>query len=71
MSTPAPESRPPPPPREIQHRRTLIVLAWLLIAGGLAIIFFLERMLMPMRILIGLTDIFAGLGLLILVRQKR
>jgi polyferredoxin len=69
--SPDSHSPPPSPPREIQHRRTLIVLAWLLIVGGLAIIFFLERMLMPMRILIGLTDIFAGLGLLILVRQKR
>ncbi|WP_414662137.1 hypothetical protein [Horticoccus sp. 23ND18S-11] len=47
-----------------------MALAFLLIAGGLAVLFFLQRMPLPMRILVGLIDVFAGLGFLVLVRQK-
>ena len=53
-----------------QQRRTITVLACFLIVSGVLIIFFLKRVPPPMRILVGLTDFFAGLILLVLVRQK-
>lgn len=56
--------------RILRQRRTLQALAVLLIAGGLAVLFLLQRMPLPMRILVGLIDVFAGLGFLVLVRQK-
>ena len=63
---PAPEST----LRRERQKRTVTALAFVLIAGGLTVLLLLERMPLPMRILVGLTDIFAGLTLLVLVRQK-
>jgi uncharacterized membrane protein HdeD (DUF308 family) len=53
-----------------RQKRTLVVLASLLIIGGLVVLFLLQRMPLPMRILVGLTDVVGGLALLVLVRQK-
>jgi hypothetical protein len=56
--------------RRERQKRTVTVLSVVLIAGGVAVLLLLQRMPLPMRILVGLTDIFAGLTLLVLVRQK-
>jgi hypothetical protein len=56
--------------QRIRQKRTIAALAMLLIAGGLIILFALTRMPLPMRVLVGLIDVFAGLTLLVLVRQK-
>ena len=56
--------------RAVRQKRMIVILAALLIAGGLTVLFALERMPLPMRILVGLTDVFGGLTLLVLVRQK-
>jgi hypothetical protein len=56
--------------RRLRQKRLTVVLAWFLILGGAIILLALERMPLPMRILVGLVDIFAGLTLLVLVRQK-
>lgn len=61
MSSPSPLAR---------QRRILITLAFVLIASGLAVLLLLKRMPLPLRILVGLMDVFAGLGFLVLVRQK-
>lgn len=53
-----------------RKRRTLLLLSFGLIAGGLAMLFLLDRVPRPMRIVAGLTDIFAGLVLLVVARQK-
>ena len=53
-----------------RQKRTIIALACVLIAGGLVVLLVLDRMPLPLRILVGLMDVFAGLGLLVLVRQK-
>lgn len=63
------------PAHELLHRRrrqkrTVTALAVLLIAGGLAVLFLLPQIPLPMRLMIGLGDLFAGLVLLVLVRQK-
>ena len=54
----------------LRQRRTIIALAILLVAAGIAVLFVLDRMPLPLRILVGLTDVFGGLTLLVLVRQK-
>jgi hypothetical protein len=56
--------------RAVRQKRMIVILAAFLIAGGLTVLFALERMPLPMRILVGLTDVFGGLTLLVLVRQK-
>lgn len=60
----------PPDPRLRRQKRTLLVLASGLIVAGIVVLFFLQRMPLPMRILVGLTDVFGGLVLLVLIRQK-
>lgn len=53
-----------------RQRRTVIALSLVLIAGGLAVLFLLNRIPPPLRILVGLTDIVGGAVLLVVVRQK-
>lgn len=69
---PAAPANPAPEPRlSPQQARTLRILAAILIAGGVVVLALLERMPLPLRIIVGLTDIVAGLGLLVFVRQKK
>jgi len=56
--------------RPKRQRTTVIALATLLIVGGLVVLLALRRLPLPMRIMAGLTDILAGVVLLVLVRQK-
>jgi hypothetical protein len=53
-----------------RQKTKVLALAGVLIAGGLLILFGLKKIPPPMRILAGLGDIVAGLGLLVLARQK-
>jgi hypothetical protein len=66
----SPESDPRPPALRARQRTILLTLAFLLIGGGLLILLVLEKVPPPLRIIAGLSDIFAGLVLLVLVRQK-
>jgi hypothetical protein len=56
--------------RHARQKRTLSVLAAALIAGGLAVLLLLDRIPLPLRLLIGLGDLIAGAVLLVVVRQK-
>ena len=71
---PTPPSAPPDPAaiarEKAKLRRTVLILAPVLIVGGIAVLAFLDRMPAPLRILVGLGDIFAGLTLLVLLKQK-
>lgn len=60
----------PPAVQRARQKRTLLALAAILIAGGLVVLFALKRMPLPLRIMVGLGDLFAGCALLVLVRQK-
>jgi hypothetical protein len=51
-------------------RRTVLILAPILIAGGILVLVFLKRMPPPLRILVGAGDIVVGLTLLVLLKQK-
>lgn len=53
-----------------RQKIVLTVLAAALVAAGLLVLFALDRMPAPLRLLVGLGDLFAGLVLLVLVRQK-
>ena len=57
-------------PQRARQKRTIVVLALALVIGGLTVLFLLKRMPLPMRMLVGLTDVIAGLVLLVVVRQK-
>ncbi len=53
-----------------RQKRTLLVLGSLLVAAGLVILVFLERVPLPLRLLLGASDLIAGAVLLLVVRQK-
>lgn len=59
-----------PAEQRARQRRLLLILGPALIAGGLAVLIFVTRMPLPLRIIVGLTDIIAGCALLLVVRQK-
>jgi len=59
-----------PAARLARQKRTATILAGVLILGGLAVLFLVQRMPLPLRILVGLGDLVAGCVLLLLIRQK-
>jgi uncharacterized membrane protein HdeD (DUF308 family) len=68
MTEPAPNSA--AAARLARQRRQVVVAASVLIVGGVLILFVLKRVPMPMRILIGLTDLTGGIVLLVLALRK-
>lgn len=54
----------------LRQRRIVLTIAPLLIVAGLVVLLFLKRMPLPLRLAVGLADVFTGLVLLVLVRQK-
>ena len=61
---------PPTDVRRAKQKRTLMILAFGLITAGLVVLVVLQKMPLPLRLLVGLTDVFAGLTLLVVARQK-
>ena len=59
-----------PAARRARQQHTLLLLATVLIAAGLVVLFFLSRVPWPLRVLIGCGDVIAGSVLFVLVRQK-
>ena len=59
-----------PAERRARQKKFLVLLGFVLIAGGLVILLLLQRVPTPLRILVGLTDIVAGLTMLVVARQK-
>ena len=53
-----------------RQRRQIGLLAWVLLAAGVAILLLLDRIPLPLRLLMGFVDLVAGAGLLVLRRQK-
>jgi hypothetical protein len=56
--------------QRVRQKRLTTILACILIGGGVVVLVAVQRMPLPVRILVGLVDVFAGLALLVLVRQK-
>lgn len=63
-------SLPDPATVRARQKRTLTILAPVLILSGLAVLLLLSRIPLPLRLLIGLTDVIAGCVLLVVIRQK-
>ena len=55
---------------QLRQRRKITWLAWFLITAGLAILLLVDRLPLPLRLLMGFVDLVAGAGLLVLRRQK-
>ncbi len=53
-----------------RQKRTLTLLGTVLVVAGLVILAFLQRVPLPLRLLLGATDLIAGAVLLLVVRQK-
>lgn len=70
MSSPGTPPEPAATGVRARQRRTLTFLAWGLIAAGVAVLAFLDRMPLPARVFTGLGDIIAGCVLLLVRRQK-
>jgi hypothetical protein len=56
--------------RRHRQKRTLTLLAAMLMAGGLSVLLLLDRIPLPLRLMIGLGDVIAGAVLLLVLRQK-
>jgi hypothetical protein len=52
-----------------RQKRTVTIIACLLILGGAIILFAVKRMPLPMRIMVGLTDVVGGIVLLVLAQR--
>lgn len=65
---PVPENVPSATQR--RQRRTVTILATALLIGGAVVLCLLKRMPLPLRILVGLTDLVGGAVLLVVARQK-
>ena len=59
-----------PAARIARQKRIITILAAFLILGGVVVLLVLNRVPLPLRMLIGLGDVIAGCVLLVLVRQK-
>ena len=56
--------------RPARQKTVITTLGVLLIVAGLVVALFLKRIPLPLRLLIGVGDAFAGSVLLLVVRQK-
>ena len=56
--------------RRTRQKRTITLLAVVLIIGGVIVLLALQRLPLPLRLLVGLGDVIAGCVLLLVVRQK-
>jgi hypothetical protein len=65
-------TEPPHPGRKYARQKRLVaILGCLLIVAGIIVLFALERVPLPMRMMAGLGDVFIGCVLLVLVRQQQ
>jgi hypothetical protein len=67
------DPQPPEPtvaPLTSRQRRILIVMSAVLFLGGLAIMFFLQRLPLPARLGLGVIDIIGAAVLVVFLRQN-
>ena len=65
-----PSAPPPPPVDRARLRQRMLFLAVVLAVGGIAVLAFLTRIPLPLRLAVGLTDLTASAVLFLVVRQK-
>jgi hypothetical protein len=68
----APASSPPQSaaPSRARLRKQMLVLATVLLIGGIVVLAFLSLIPLPLRLAVGLTDLIASAVLFTVVRQK-
>ena len=64
------EVQPLSPAARARQRKKVHALAAFLIVSGILLLFVLDRVPLPLRIIAGLGDIVAGAVLLVMARQK-
>jgi hypothetical protein len=70
MNPAPPPGRAASPADRRRQARTIAALAGVLIVGGLALVFLVDRLPLPFRLFLGLGDVIAGCVLLVVLRQK-
>ena len=58
------------PANRARLRRKMLILASILTAGGLVVLLFLDRIPLPLRLAVGLSDLIGAAVLFVVVRQK-
>ncbi|MCX6955468.1 MAG: hypothetical protein NTV51_25240 [Verrucomicrobia bacterium] len=58
------------PAQRARLRKQMLALATVLLVGGVAVLAFLTRIPLPLRIAVGITDLIASAVLFLVVRQK-
>jgi uncharacterized membrane protein HdeD (DUF308 family) len=53
-----------------RQKRIVVITSCLLIVGGFVVLFFVKRLPLPMRVMVGLTDVVGGIVLIVLVSRK-
>jgi hypothetical protein len=56
--------------RLARQKRIVIAASCLLIVGGFVVLFAVKRLPLPMRFMVGLTDVVGGIVLLVLAQRK-
>lgn len=51
-------------------RKKMLILATILVLGGLVVLLFLDRIPLPLRLAVGLSDLIGAAVLFVVVRQK-
>ena len=58
------------PAARLRLKRKMLLRATVLAVGGIAVLAFLNRIPLPLRLAVGLTDLIASAVLFLIVRQK-
>jgi uncharacterized membrane protein HdeD (DUF308 family) len=56
--------------RLARQKRIVMIASCALIVGGFVVMFFVKRLPLPMRILVGMTDMIGGVVLIILAQKE-
>jgi uncharacterized membrane protein HdeD (DUF308 family) len=56
--------------RLARQKRIIVITSCVLIAGGFVVMFFVKRLPLPMRMLVGMTDVVGGVVLIILAQKE-
>ena len=67
---PKSEIRTPQSERLARQKRIVLMASCLLIIGGFVVLVAVKRLPLPLRFMVGLTDVVGGIVLLVLVNRK-
>lgn len=56
--------------RLARQKRIIVIASCALIVGGFVVMFFVKRLPLPARMLVGMTDVVGGIVLIILAKKE-